>query len=55
MEKSKTMGWRSKIIKKIADEIRKKSKIFANWMTLETGKTLAEGEAEVQLGCSRYF
>jgi len=37
---------RSKIIKKIADEIRKKSKIFAQWMTLETGKTLAEGEAE---------
>jgi len=37
---------RSKIIKKIADEIRKKSKIFAKWMTLETGKTLAEGEAE---------
>jgi len=38
---------RSKIIRKIADEIRKKSKVFANWMTLETGKTLAEGEAEV--------
>jgi len=38
---------RSKIIRKIADEIRKKSKNFANWMTLETGKTLAEGEAEV--------
>jgi len=37
---------RSKIIRKIADEIRKKSKIFAKWMTLETGKTLAEGEAE---------
>ena len=37
---------RSKIIKKIADEIRKKSKIFSQWMTLETGKTLAEGEAE---------
>jgi len=38
---------RSKIIRKIADEIRKKSKVFAKWMTLETGKTLAEGEAEV--------
>ena len=37
---------RSKIIRKIADEIRKKSKVFARWMTLETGKTLAEGEAE---------
>ena len=38
---------RSKIIRKIAVEIRKKSKVFAKWMTLETGKTLAEGEAEV--------
>jgi len=37
---------RSKIIRKIADEIRKKSNVFARWMTLETGKTLAEGEAE---------
>jgi len=37
---------RSKIIRKIADEIRKKSKVFAKWMTLETGKTLAEAEAE---------
>ena len=37
---------RSKIIRKIADEIRRKSKVFAKWMTLETGKTLAEGEAE---------
>ena len=45
---------RSKIIRKIADEIRKKSKVFAKWMTLETGKTLAEGEAEVDC-CSRYF
>ena len=43
----KVKPWeRSKIIKKIADEIRKKSKIFSQWMTLETGKTLAEGEAE---------
>ena len=45
---------RSKIIRKIADEIRKKSKIFAKWMTLETGKTLAEGEAEAECRC-RYF
>ena len=43
----KTKPWeRSKIIRKIADEIRKKSKVLAKWMTLETGKTLAEGEAE---------
>jgi len=43
----KVKPWeRSKIIRKIADEIRKKSKVFAKWMTLETGKTLAEGEAE---------
>jgi len=38
---------RSKFLRKIADEMRKKSKVFAKWMTLETGKTLAEGEAEV--------
>ncbi len=44
----KVKPWeRSKIIRKIADEVRKKSKEFAKWMTLETGKTLAEGEAEV--------
>ena len=44
----KVKPWeRSKIIRKIADEMRKKSKVFAKWMTLETGKTLAEGEAEV--------
>jgi succinate-semialdehyde dehydrogenase/glutarate-semialdehyde dehydrogenase len=43
----KVKPWeRSKIIRKIADEIRKKSEVFAKWMTLETGKTLAEGEAE---------
>ena len=29
---------RSKIIKKIADEIRKKSKVFAKWMTLRNRK-----------------
>ncbi len=27
--------------------MRKKSKVFAKWMTLETGKTFAEAEAEV--------
>jgi succinate-semialdehyde dehydrogenase/glutarate-semialdehyde dehydrogenase len=43
----KVKPWeRSKIIRKIADEIRKKSKELAKWMTLETGKTLVEGEAE---------
>ena len=43
----KVKPWeRSKIIRKVADEIRKKSKVFSKWMTLETGKTLAEGEAE---------
>ena len=43
----KVKPWeRSKIIRKIADEIRKKNEVFAKWMTLETGKTLAEGEAE---------
>ena len=43
----KVKPWeRSKIIRKVADEIRKRSKVFAKWMTLETGKTLAEGEAE---------
>ena len=47
----KVKSWeRSKIIRKIADEIRKKSKVFAKWMTLETGKTLAEGEAETLFG-----
>ncbi len=45
----KTPAWeRSTIIRKIADLIRKKSKVFAKWMTLETGKTLAEAEAEVK-------
>ncbi len=39
---------RSNIIRKAADLIRKKSKAFAKWMTLETGKPLAEAEAEVK-------
>jgi len=45
---------RSKIIRKIADEIRKKSKVFAKWMTLETGKTLAEGEAEASAAADKF-
>ncbi len=38
---------RSKIIRKIADLMRKKNNELAKWMTLETGKPLAEGLAEV--------
>jgi len=38
---------RSAIIRKIADLIRKKNNELAKWMTLETGKPLAEGLAEV--------
>jgi len=38
---------RSKIIRNIADLIRKKNNELANWMTLETGKPLSEGLAEV--------
>jgi len=38
---------RSLIIRKIADLIRKKNSELAKWMTLETGKPLAEGLAEV--------
>jgi len=38
---------RSKIIRNIADLIRKKNNELAKWMTLETGKPLAEGLAEV--------
>ena len=38
---------RSSIIRKIADLIRKKNNELAKWMTLETGKPLAEGLAEV--------
>jgi len=37
---------RSLIIRKIADLIRKKNNELAKWMTLETGKPLAEGLAE---------
>ena len=43
----KTQPWeRSKIIRKIADLIRKKSDLLSKWLTLEVGKPLAEGIAE---------
>jgi len=38
---------RATIIRKIADLMRKKNNELANWMTLETGKPLAEALAEV--------
>jgi len=38
---------RAEIIRKIADLIRKKNNVLAKWMTLETGKPLTEGLAEV--------
>ncbi len=38
---------RASVIRKIADLIRKKDNELAKWMTLETGKPLAEGLAEV--------
>jgi len=38
---------RSKIIRKIADLMRKKNNELAKWMTLETGKPLSESLAEV--------
>jgi len=38
---------RAAIIRKIADLMRKKNNELAKWMTLETGKPLAEGLAEV--------
>ena len=38
---------RAAIIRKIADSMRKKNNELANWMTLETGKPLAESLAEV--------
>ena len=38
---------RASIIRKIADLIRKKEQELAKWMTLETGKPLSEGLAEV--------
>ena len=38
---------RASIIRKIADLVRKKNNELAKWMTLETGKTMAEALAEV--------
>jgi len=44
----KTPSWkRSYIIRKIADLMRKKSEVLAKWLTLEVGKPLIEGLAEV--------
>ena len=44
----KTSPWkRSYIIRKIADLMRKRSEVLAKWLTLEVGKPLAEGMAEV--------
>ena len=43
----KTQAWkRSSILRLAADLIRKKNKVLAKWMTLETGKPLSEAEAE---------
>ena len=42
------------IIRKIADLMRKKNNELAKWMTLETGKPIAEALGEVS-GISRYF
>jgi len=38
---------RAEIIRRIANLIRERNNELANWMTLETGKTLSEGLAEV--------
>ena len=38
---------RAKIIRKIADLMRKKNNELAKWMTLETGKPISESLAEV--------
>ena len=44
----KTPPWqRSYIIRKIADLMRKRNKDLAKWLTLEVGKPLSEGIAEV--------
>ena len=44
----KTPPWeRAYIIRRIADLMRKKSEVLAKWLTLEVGKPLAEGLAEV--------
>ena len=42
----KTQAWkRSSILRRAADLIRKKNKVLAKWMTLETGKPLSEGRS----------
>jgi succinate-semialdehyde dehydrogenase/glutarate-semialdehyde dehydrogenase len=47
IEWKKFTPWdRALVIRKIADLIRKKNNELAKWMTLETGKPLAEGLAE---------
>tara|TARA_Y100000590_G_scaffold261720_1_gene293768 strand:- start:722 stop:2164 length:1443 start_codon:yes stop_codon:yes gene_type:complete len=44
----KTSPWeRSRLIRKIADLIRKKNKVLAKWITLEVGKPFAESLGEV--------
>ena len=44
----KTPPWqRASILRKIADTIREKKDVLAKWMTLENGKPLVEGAAEV--------
>ena len=44
----KTPPWqRSYIIRKVADLMREKNEILAKWLTIEVGKPLAEGIAEV--------
>ena len=48
LEWKKFSPWdRSKIIRNIADLIRKRNNELSKWMTLETGKPLSEGLAEV--------
>jgi succinate-semialdehyde dehydrogenase/glutarate-semialdehyde dehydrogenase len=46
----KIQAWkRSSILRRVADLIRKKNKVLAKWMTLETGKPLAEAEGEANV------
>jgi len=43
-----TPPWqRSYILRRIADKMREKQNVLAKWMTLEVGKPIAEGKAEV--------
>ena len=51
----KTSPWeRSKIIKKIADNIRENVDTIANTMTLETGKPLAESRGETLASAEQF-